>query len=323
MFSVSFTNFLSINFFLLMISHLYLFEFFCIVTYGRSIYWYTRKILGSITLISFKEINFYVNIQLILIFTLKISGAKWFLGYYIYIVYILSLLIFFKILLYLSKSVIISKEAISTNFMVLMLIYVGIANIYLVKDLVLFLFILELIGITYYFFFLNKLSTTNLTFLKYKNLISFYLWTSFLVLIAISVAILITVYNYGTLYFSELNLFTYGFNEYTWQFLLFSLLWKIGAPGYHFFKLQIYQFLPLYTLLLFSVVSLFINFLLLQFMLMSLVPIFFFSKAIILVYLLLFNFVLLLSLQSHLPFYDFFGYSSINTLGTVLLFGLI
>ena len=56
---------------------------------------------------------------------------------------------------------------------------------------------------------------------------------------------------------------------------------------------------------------------------MSLVPIFFFSKAIILVYLLLFNFVLLLSLQSHLPFYDFFGYSSINTLGTVLLFGLI
>lgn len=82
---------------------------------------------------------------------------------------------FFKILLYLSKSVIINKEAIGANFMVLMLVYIAVANIYLVKDLVLFLFILELIGITYYFFFLNKLSTISSNFLKYKNLISFYL----------------------------------------------------------------------------------------------------------------------------------------------------
>lgn len=306
-----------------MVSHLYLFEFFCIATYGRSIYWYTRKILGSITLISFKELSFYINIQLALIFTLKISGSKWFLGYYIYIIYIISLLLIFKILLYLSKSVIVNKETVSANFIVLMLVYIAIANIYLVKDLVLFLFILELVGITYFFFFLNKLCGVNSNFLKYKNLISFYLWTSFLVLIAISVAILVTVYNYGTLYFSELNLFTYGFSEYTWQFLLFSLLWKLGAPGYHFFKLQIYQFLPLYTLLLFSVISLFVNFLLLQFLLMSLIPVFFFSKSVILVYLLVFNFILLLNLQNHLPFYEFFGYSSINTLGTVLLFGLI
>ncbi len=275
------------------------------------------------TLMSFKEISFYINIQLILIFTLKIAGAKWYLGYYIYIIYIISLLFFFKILLYLSKSVIINKEAIGANFMVLMLVYIAVANIYLVKDLVLFLFILELIGITYYFFFLNKLSTISSNFLKYKNLISFYLWTSFLVLIAVSVAILLSVYNYGTLYFSELNLFTYGYSDYTWQLLLFSLLWKLGAPGYHFFKLQIYQFLPLYTLLLFSVISLFVNFLLLQFLLMSLLPIFFFSKSIILVYLLLTNFILLLTLQNHLPFYDFFGYSSINTLGTILLFGLL
>ena len=36
---------------------------------------------------SFKEISFYINIQLILIFTLKIAGAKWYLGYYIYIIY--------------------------------------------------------------------------------------------------------------------------------------------------------------------------------------------------------------------------------------------
>lgn len=323
MFGVSFPAFLSINFFLLIVSHLYLFEFFCIAVYGRAIYWYTRKILGSMTLMGFKEISFYINIQLILIFTLKIAVAKWYLGYYIYVVYIISLLLFFKVLLYLSKSVIINKETIGANFMVLMLVYVAVANIYLVKDLVLFLFILELIGITYYFFFLNKLSTISSNFLKYKNLISFYLWTSFLVLIAISVAILLSVYNYGTLYFSELNLFTYGFNDYTWQLLLFSLLWKLGAPGYHFFKLQIYQFLPLYTLLLFSVISLFVNFLLLQFLLMSLLPIFFFSKSIILVYLLITNFILLLNLQNHVPFYDFFGYSSINTLGTILLFGLL
>lgn len=107
----------------------------------------------------------------------------------------------------LSSSKVTETSRIELNNIFLALIFsaVAIANFYLIDNLLLFVFILEVIGITYYFFFLNHLSKSKSSFVKFKNIISMYLWTSFLVLIFLSCFIFLIVLHCGTLDFLQLD----------------------------------------------------------------------------------------------------------------------
>lgn len=323
MLGVSFNIIGTLNFFLLVVTLLYILEFFYIVSLGRIVYWYIRKTSGSLTLLSYKEINYYINMQAFLLFTVKLDFAKELWNIHLYMIYVCVFLLILKVLLYLSKIVIIHKESLSTNFTALMFSYIVIVNIIFIFNFILFLFVLELLGVVYYFFFLSKLSSSNLTLIKYRNLVTLYLWTSFLILITLFISLLFTVFTYGTLQFYELSCFKEDFNLFVLHALFFSLLWKIGAPGYHFFKLQLYQFLPLYTLLLFSCLSLFLNFFLLQFLAISFSLIISKVNIFFLLYVTMFNILLLQRAQVHLPFYEFLGYSSINTLGVIFMILII
>lgn len=320
MLSVSFKLFGTLHFFLFVLTFLYATEFYYLVLHGRRVYWLIRKISGSFTLLTHKEINFYIILQAFLILTIKLNLTKEYIHWCLYIIYVVVFLALIKILLYLSKLVILTKEDLSTNFTVLMFCFVVLVNVIFASNLILFFFILELLSVVYYLFFLSRLSISTLTVIKYRNLVTFYLWTSFLILITFFASSLFIIYNYGTLNFVQLFYFADTFNIIVLHLIFFSLLWKIGAPGFHFFKLEIYQFLPLYTLLLFSSVSLFLNFFLLQFLFTNLYPIIFAFNNLFLLYVSIFNLILLQRAQAHLPFYEFLGYSSINTLGIIFLF---
>lgn len=322
MFGVSFNLVFSAYYFLFVLTSLYIIELFYLASYGRRVYWIIRKTCNSFTLLSHKEINYYINLQLFILLTLKLSKYHCCGIFDVYNLYLVTFLFFFKILLYLSKVASVSRDSLNMNFTVLLFSFVTVANFYFVTNLITFIFILELIGVTYYFFFLNKLTTSSMTFIKYKNLISMYLWTSFAILILIFMCSLVTAYSVGTLGFSELGYVSFMHSNINWHILIFGLFWKIGAPGFHFFKLQIYQFLPVYANMLFSTLSLFINFFLYHFVIMAIISSSIFIKPVFLLYILIVNIYLLIRVQKNIAFYDFFGYSSINTWATLLLFGL-
>ena len=64
------------------------------------------------------------------------------------------------------------------------------------------------------------------------------------------------VYLYGTIDLIELNSLNFKKGS---NILLFALFIKIGMPGFHFLKLEIYKFLNLYEVIFFSMLTLVVN----------------------------------------------------------------
>lgn len=136
--------------------------------------------------------------------------------------------------------------------------YLGFFLLYilpLLQDYIFFLVFLELLGVMYYFFFLNYLDKIYISFLRYKHFLILYLLNSFLITLFFSFGILLLGIYFGTLNFTELLYFTLE-KRYILFFILLGLGWKLGLPGVHFFKLELYSYLPLTLLFFFSIISL-------------------------------------------------------------------
>lgn len=99
------------------------------------------------------EVQNYINTQLLLLLTLKLDSHFWPQLFSIYTLYLLTILIFIKMLLHVSKVTEASLIELNNIFLALIFSTVAVANFYLMENLLLFVFILEVIGITYYFFF--------------------------------------------------------------------------------------------------------------------------------------------------------------------------
>ena len=128
----------------------------------------------------------------------------------------------------------------------------------LLKDYIFLLLFLELLGVAYYFFFLNYLDKVYISFLRYKHFLIVYLLNSFLITLFFSFGMLLLCIYYGTLNFTELLYFTLE-KKYALFFILIGLGWKLGLPGVHFFKLELYNYLPLTLLFFFSIISLILH----------------------------------------------------------------
>jgi NADH:ubiquinone oxidoreductase subunit 2 (subunit N) len=100
----------------------------------------------------------------------------------------------------------ITKDVRELNLILVIMLFffIGITSFYFVNNLLLLFLALELIGIVYYFFFLYTLSKNTLTVIKYKNLLSSYLWMSFFLLVFLAALIFYVVIAVGSLNFDEL-----------------------------------------------------------------------------------------------------------------------
>lgn len=120
-----------------------------------------------------------------------------------------------------------------------------------------FFFFIELYGVLYFFIFLNSYKFTNLTLLKYKNGLLFLLWNNFLTTVFISLSCLYLFKLYGTTNFTELSFLTTSSN--CLYFFFFGIAWKLGLPGFHFFKLEVYKYLLKENVFFFSSLTILFN----------------------------------------------------------------
>ncbi len=154
-------------------------------------------------------------------------------------------------------------------------------------------------------------------------MLSLYLWASFFVLFLFIVLVSLIVFYCGTLNFLELSYFFLKLPAAIWHLLFIIIGWKAGSAGFQFFKLELYQVLPMFSLFIFSFTTLFFNFLIFSYIINVFWPIFFYNKALYLTYVLVLNLFLIYKAQENLLFYYFLGYSAINTWTIIFLFSLI
>ena len=173
-----------------------------------------------------------------------------------------------------------------------------------------FCWLLRLLQLYIFFFSLKYSHNSLLTVNKYKNLISYYLWLSFFTLIFIVINLIQWIFLFGTLNFTELGYFL-SENQLT-IFIFLAFFWKFGVSGFHFFKLELYKYLESFPLLIFSTVSLVVNTFLLIYLLYILSTILNYSVSL-LIFVMLFNIVILLQGLDKVYFFYFFAISSINT----------
>lgn len=183
------------------------------------------------------------------------------------------------------------------------------------------LFFLELIGVLYYFYFLNNYNLTKITNLYYKNSLLFFLWNSFLTTLFFNVLLWYSLKYAGTVSFTELNFVS---KDVTFTLLLVvSTSWKLGLPLFHFFKIELYKYLTRETFFLFSILSIFVNSCILWFILSQyfIYFIFLFYNFFLLTVLVLI--VLIISNLNISNFLYFLAYSGLITLSTTLVLTLL
>lgn len=191
------------------------------------------------------------------------------------------------------------------------LIYICTLLLIISENLLSFILLVECVAALYYFFFLQTTPNNFLSITRYKNLLSLYLWLSFFTLFFFLVGSLCLINFYGTLNFKELLFFKISDN--CTIFILISFLWKLGMPGFHFFKFEIYRYLPATELILFSFTSLFFNSLIFV-TFIWLISTIFSSSYLLLFICLTTNILLLLSAGEKINLFIFFAFSSLNTL---------
>jgi hypothetical protein len=133
---------------------------------------------------------------------------------------------------------------------------------FFINNYVLFYLFIELYAIIFYFFFLNiNFNFKQLSLLNYKNSLLLYLFNNFLTSVLYLIGLSYIVSNWGTINFYELNFFSYLSLDWSLYLLIFSFIFKLSLPGYHFLKIEIYKYLSLNNVILFSVITLYLNFL--------------------------------------------------------------
>lgn len=301
----------------------YAYKFFVIKFFSaRRIYTKENNTKNVLNLTS-TVLNIYFVIQFGFFCSFKcVRGLDNINFFRLFILYVV-LLIFLRILSYYSWKLInknIEEEIILAIFL---WFSVAIVSFFFISNLLLLLLGVELIAIIYYFFFLSVLNSQVINLIKYKNLLSNYLWISFFTLIFFFFSLLLIVWYCGSLKFNQIAAVNSAVPAICWHLLLIAFLWKIGGPGFYFFKLELYQFLPLHFLIIFSLLSVVVNCFVLAFFFLNCWQIYLSSSLAILVYLLILNIILLVRGLKLMNLYQFLGLSAINTWAFLLLMLLV
>ena len=191
-------------------------------------------------------------------------------------------------------------------------------SFFFISNLISFLLLLEAIATLYYFFFLTFNTSYLSLVVKYKYFLLLYIIVSFFTTLLLALSIIGFSIYYGTISFQEIAYFN---TSYTIPniLLLVSILWKLGSPGFHFFKLEFYQYLLGSTLILFSLFSLFLNVFLLYFILYFLGEVVS-AELTILLYFSLVSIILLLTVSfRYTTFSQFIAYSTFSTIILILI----
>lgn len=274
-----------------------------------------------------KILRFILFVQLILLLTAKASKESEliFNNFFVWNVnlFYICFIFFTLICLYIikkNKTDMMEAEVIMAACVWFLIILL---SLFLVDNFLSFLLLLELSAVVYLFFILVFLKNKDFTVIKLKNFISTYLWVSFITLIFFFVGLLLVVKFNGTITFQELWCLDGTTPAFVWQFLFVAILWKIGSPGFYFFKLELYQYLPVTSLIFFSIVSAFMGFCFLHFFFINCWPIFVNQNLFLISYIVVYNILMLTRGLKSLSFFQFLAFSSANTWSVLLLFYLI
>lgn len=191
------------------------------------------------------------------------------------------------------------------------------------SNFIILLFNIELIATVYFFFFLFYITNKSITVIKFKNLLSNYLFVSFFTICGFSIALLLIINYVGSVDFAELNASAKLIPFYVWNILLLALLTKLGGPGVFFFKVEIYKILSIYSVVFFSVCSFFINSVIILFLFKMCIVFYTSNSFLILTGLLLSNLIVLGRGFQLVSFCQFLGLSAVNTWGLLMVFFLI
>jgi len=130
-----------------------------------------------------------------------------------------------------------------------------------INSLIIFFLFIEMYALLFYFIFLNIMTKQNsLNALKLKNALLLYLFSNFLTSVFFLIGIFILIEIVGTISFKELSLIPTSTPSYYLVVLIIGLFLKLALPGLHFLKLEIYKYLDINSVFLFSVITLFINY---------------------------------------------------------------
>jgi formate hydrogenlyase subunit 3/multisubunit Na+/H+ antiporter MnhD subunit len=201
----------------------------------------------------------FLAYQSLLLITLKYSAHSATLN--ILVLFIFLFFLFFSwVFVYFMKRNINYQSETEVVFFIIMLLCLSLECLFFVSDFILFFLNLEIMSIIFYLFFLTYARNNNVSLIKYKNLLSNYVWGTFFSTILYFFAILVLVKSNGSLTFLQAS-FTYLFiPKYIWHIILVSFLIKVGGPGFYFFKLEIYQWLSTVGVYSFSIFTIFFNF---------------------------------------------------------------
>lgn len=134
-----------------------------------------------------------------------------------------------------------------------------------INNFILFFIVLEFYSIVFYFYLLNYQNNQELVLIKYKNNLLLYLFNNFLISTFFMLFMSQLIFQYGTVNFQELKLFLYH-NDIFFNLLLISICLKLSLPGVHYLKIEMYKYLSLEDVVIFSITTLFVNFLLINFL---------------------------------------------------------
>lgn len=134
-----------------------------------------------------------------------------------------------------------------------------------INNFILFFIVLEFYSIVFYFYLLNYENSQELVLIKYKNNLLLYLFNNFLISTFFILFMSQLISQYGTVNFQELKLFLYH-NNIFFNLLLISICLKLSLPGVHYLKIEMYKYVSLEDVVIFSITTLFVNFLLINFL---------------------------------------------------------
>lgn len=137
----------------------------------------TKKLKLSLSLLTLTDLKYLTIIQIFFFITFKINSNVLISNKNNFLVFIsiLSLLFFIFFILKFNENNLKITEISSYTTLSFIISLIGILGFLIIEDILSFIFSLEFLSLTYYFFFLTKLNNSYSSLLKYKNFLNNYL----------------------------------------------------------------------------------------------------------------------------------------------------
>lgn len=238
--------------FIFLVSYFYseFFMFTLIHSSVKNLKFFSTQFTKSVNISLFKNtsLTYIIYFIIIFFFTLKIN---------------ISNILFSFVIIYILINKYINKYFDNYSTFLNFNVIIFSSLFFFINNYVLFYLFIELYAIVFYFFFLNiNFNFKQCLLIQYKNSLLLYLFNNFITSILYLIGLSYIIAYFGTINFSELSFFNYS-SSMSWgvYFLIISFIFKLSLPGYHFLKIEIYKYLSLENVILFSVITLYINFL--------------------------------------------------------------